>query len=162
MAKSNLAYNFNLNRKEKAYKTTEKTNHIGRIKKKKIAKVKPVFYIVLFIITSIILSFYITHIVKGFELTSKIAAAKKQYEIQKSETVRLNSLLRSECLNSVEIEKYAKLNLNMRKINENQVQYVNVNRGNHSKNKKNKTTNNFKNDKSFLEKIKNCFKSMFN
>ena len=82
MAKSNLAYNFNLNRKEKAYKTTEKTNHIGRIKKKKIAKVKPVFYIVLFIITSIILSFYITHIVKGFELAHKIDNAKYKHEFK--------------------------------------------------------------------------------
>lgn len=160
MAKSNLAYNFNLNRKEKAYKTIEKSNHIGRIKKKNIAKIKPAFYIFSFLITSCVLLFYISHIVKGFELAHKIDAAKKQYEIQKSETVRLNSLLRSECLNSVEIEKYAKLNLNMKKINENQVQYISVNKGNDFENKKNKTKTNFKNNKSFLEKIKNWFKSL--
>ena len=162
MAKSNLAYNFNLNTKEKVYKSPKKINHIGRVKKKKIAKVKPAFYIFSFLVVSCILSFYITHIVKGFELAHKIDAAKNQFKIQQSETVRLNSLLKSDCLNSAEIEKYAKLKLNMRKFNENQVQYVNIGKGNYSKNKNNKSKSNAKKNKSLLEKIKNCFNSIRN
>ncbi len=159
MAKTNLAYNFNLNTKEKAYTSSKKINHIGRVKKKKIAKIKPAFYIFSFLITSCVLLFYISHIVKGFELAHKIDAAKRIYEIQKSETVRLNSLLKSECLNSTEIEKYAKLNLNMKKLNENQVQYINLNNGNRFKNKK---ANKIKKDTSIFNKIKNCLKSIVN
>ena len=159
MAKTNLAYNFNLNTKEKAYTSSKKINHIGRVKKKKIAKIKPAFYIFSFLITSCVLLFYIAHIVKGFELAHKIDAAKRIYEIQKSETVRLNSLLKSECLNSTEIEKYAKLNLNMKKLNENQVQYINLNEGNRFKNK---NSTKIKKNTSIFNKFRNWLKSLIN
>lgn len=130
MAKSNLAYDFNLNKKrELSFPQKQKVN-ILRVKKKKIKQLRPSTYIFLIISSFLILCLYISYIVKGSELTFKIESAKKQYEIQKSETIRLNSELESKYLNASEIEKYAKLNLGMKKQNNNQVQYICTKKGN--------------------------------
>lgn len=130
MAKSNLAYDFNLNKKRKLVSPQKQKINILRVKKKKIKRLKPSSYIFLIISSFLILCLYISYIVRGSELTFKIDSAKKQYNIQKSEAIRLNSELETKYLNSTEIEKYAKLNLGMKKQNNNQVQYICTKRGN--------------------------------
>ena len=161
MPKTNLAYSLNLNVKRKELKSKEHSP-IKRVRKKQIPKIKPVFYIFLIVVASVVLSFYLTYLVRGSELTTKINYIKKQYEIQKSETVRLQSILETSCLNAVEIEKYAKLNLRMRKQNSNQIFYINSKITN-SKNIKNSTNNN-KNKNSenenMFSKLRNYFKSL--
>ncbi len=155
--KTNLAYNSNLAYKEP--RQLEKTNHIKKIKTKHIKKIRPAAFIFLLAITSLILCFYIANLSKGTELAFKINAKKNQYEIQKSENVRLHSVLETTYLNATEIEKYAKLNLGMRKQNNSQINYVNV-----PKKRLNKM-NNFKSQtnskQNVLDKIKNIFTKTF-
>ena len=158
MSKTNLAYSLNLNVRKKELKN-EQSSHIKRVKTKQIPKIKPVFYIFLIVIASVVLSFYLTYLVRGSELTTKINYVKKQYEIQKSETVRLQSILETNCLNAVEIEKYAKLKLKMRKQNNSQIYYINS----HKTNSKGSQNNNIKKSKekeNMLSIWKNYFKSL--
>ncbi len=155
MAKSNLAYN--LNQRERSLNNSQSLPHIGRIKKRKVAALNPVFYIFLICASFTVLAFYLTYFVKSNELSIKINSAKSQYEMHKSENVRLHSVLEKSCLNAVEIEKYAKLNLGMRKQNNNQVHYINrkkdvMNKINQEKNKKKNDKN-----KNIFSKIMNFF-----
>lgn len=161
MSKSNLAYDFNLNKKRRVNLPQKQKVNIVRIKKRKIKRLKPATYIFLIISSFCVLCLYIGYFVKSSELTFKIESAKKQYNIQKSETIRLNSELEAKYLNSTEIEKYAKLNLGMKKQNSNQVQYVCTKKGNlceiPSKEKVEKT----KNSKNRLEAVRNIFRNLF-
>ena len=160
MLKSNLAYNeLNLNLEKKQFQTTKKPN-IKQIKPKSIAKIKPRFYIFLIATTSVVLSLYLTYFVQSNELSFEINAAKKQYNIQKSETIRLQSLLAIKCSNAVEIEEYAKLKLGMRKQNSRLVHYIKRSEADFNNLKKQKELNNVEN-KNFLNKLKSCF-NVFN
>ena len=158
MPKTNLAHNLNLNVKRKELKNKQHS-HIKRVKTKQIPKIKPLFYIFLIVMASIVLSFYLTYLVRGSELTTKINSAKQQYEIQKSETIRLQSILETNCLNAVEIEKYAKLKLRMRKQNNSQIFYINSQKINSKYSKNNNIKKNNKKE-SMLSNWKNYFKSL--
>ena len=161
MAKSNLAYDFNLNRKKGYNLPQKKKVNIVRVKKRKIKKLKPSAYIFLIISSFLVLCLYISYIVKGSELSFKIDSAKKQYNIQKSETIRLNSELESKYLNSTEIEKYAKLNLGMKKQNNNQVQYICTKKGNLCEAPAKQELEKLDNSKSKLKNLKNRLKEFF-
>ena len=161
MTKSNLAYDFNLNKKRQLNLPQKKKVDIVRVKKRKIKQLKPATYIFLIISSFFVLCLYISYLVKGSELTFKIESAKKQYDIQKSETIRLNSELESKYLNSTEIEKYAKLNLGMKKQNNNQVQYVCTKKGNLCQNLSQENFKKDKNLKNKLENLKKRLKSFF-
>ena len=160
MTRSNLAYKTNLDYKEKYKEHFEKPSHIGRIKKKHIKNVKPAFYISLIVFASFILSFYISTLAKGAVITFKINEKKKQLEIEQSETVRLNSILESKHSNYSDIEKYAKLNLNMKNKTINQVYYISRPKNNKFEKTKNKTEK-FKKSGKFIDKLKNCINSLF-
>ena len=157
MPKSNLAYS--LNQRERQLNNSKSSPHIGRIKKRKINELNPVIYISLICVSFIVFSFYLTYFVKSNELSIKINSAKKQYEIQKSETTRLNSVLERNCLNAVEIEKYAKLNLGMRKQNNNQVHYINRKKDVVNKINKEKSNKTNQKNKNFFSKIVSFFKN---
>lgn len=158
MPKTNLAYSLNLNVKRKEL-TNQNTSPIKKIEPKKFPKIKPAFYIFLIMVASVVVSFYLTYLVKGSELNFKINSAKQQYEIQKSETVRLQSLLETNCLNAVEIEKYAKLKLRMRKQNSSQIYYINRQKNDLKRLNRNKGKN-LKKDKNILSSVKNYFKTL--
>ena len=160
MAKSNLAYTLNnFNYGNRQLKPKIEKPHIGRVKKTKIKAVKPGIFIALIITIAVVLSFYIVNIAKGTVITFKIEEAKKQLEMQQSESVRLRSILETTHANATDIENYAKLNLNMRKQNINQVYYISRSKGNKSEVTKNKSEKLNKNE-NFLDKIKNCLKSI--
>ncbi len=160
MAKSNLAYNLNnFNYGNSQLKPKIEKPHIGRVKKTKIKAVKPGVFIALIVAVSAIFSFYIINIAKGTVITFKIEEAKKQLEMQQSESIRLRSILETTHANATEIENYAKLNLNMRKQNINQVFYVSRSKGNKSEVTKNKSEK-LKKSENFLDKLKNCLKSI--
>ncbi len=160
MAKSNLAYTLsNFNYDNRQLKPKIEKPHIGRVKKAKIKAVKPGIFIALIITVAIILSFYVVNIAKGAVITFKIEEAKKQLKMQQSEYIRLHSILETTHANATEIENYAKLKLNMRKQNMNQVYYISRSKGNKSEITKNKSEKLDKNE-NFLDKLKNCLKSI--
>lgn len=160
MAKSNLAYTLNnFNYANRQLKPKIEKPHIGRVKKAKIKAIKPGIYIALMIAISIVLSFYIINIAKGAVITFKIEEVKKQLELQQSESIRLRSILETTHANATEIENYAKLKLNMRKQNINQVHYICRSKGNKSEITKNKSEK-LKKNENFFDKLKNCLKSI--
>lgn len=124
MLKTNLAYKGNVLTKENQEKL-----HIGRIKPRRVAQVKPFSAIFLVLMISGLLAFLIFSMVKMNEITTNISALEKEYKLQQSEQIRLNSELESQ-MNYSNIEEYAKNKWGMQKQSGRQVNYISVSSGN--------------------------------
>lgn len=124
MLKTNLAYKGNALTKEK-----QKKLHIGKIKPRRVAQVKPLSAIFLILMISGLLAFLIFSMVKMNEITTNISALEKEYKLQQSEQIRLNSELESQ-MNYSSIEEYAKNKWGMQKQSGRQVNYISISSGN--------------------------------
>ena len=124
IVKTNLAYKGNVLTKEKQEKL-----HIGKIRPRKVAQVKPFSAIFLILMISGLLAFLIFSMVKMNEITTNISALEKEYKLQQSEQIRLNSEIESQ-MNYSNIEEYAKNKWGMQKQSGRQVNYISISSGN--------------------------------
>ncbi len=91
----------------------------------KINPIKAVFYSLVFTVVMSVLSLTIYNQVQLTELTEKIATESAALEKAKALEVELGIKM-AEKMNSAEIETYARENLGMNKMTDNQVIYVNL------------------------------------
>lgn len=124
IVKTNLAYKGNALPKEK-----QKKLHIGKVRPRKVAKVRPFSAIFLILMISGLLAFLIFSMVKMNEITTNISSLEKEYKLQQSEQIRLNSELESK-MNYSSIEEYAKNKWGMQKQSGRQVNYISISSGN--------------------------------
>lgn len=124
IVKTNLAYNGNAIPRKKQEKL-----HIGKIKSRKANQVRPFLAISLILIISGLFAFLIFSMVKMNEITTNIATLEKEYKLQQSEQIRLNSEIESQ-INYSSIEEYAKNKWGMQKQSGSQVNYISISKGN--------------------------------
>ena len=105
----------------------EKKIHIGRIYRKKVrARLK--FYVFSIVFATAFLSIFILKLVERNEITASLNSVKKHLQVQTSENVRLNTQLEQK-INIQKIEKYAKENLGMKPLRNQQINYIKINNG---------------------------------
>ncbi|MDE5852870.1 MAG: hypothetical protein K2G97_02370 [Oscillospiraceae bacterium] len=122
--RTNLAY-------ESAYpsRVGQAIPSIRKIEKKESLRVKPFSWVFVVLMISSLLCLSVFSMVRLNEITSQISSLEKQYKIQKSDQIRLNSELESKISYS-SIEDYATKNWGMKKQSSNQVNYINISKGN--------------------------------
>lgn len=124
ISRTNLAYKGNALSRERQEKL-----HIGKIKARKARQEKPFLAISLILIISGLFAFLIFSMVKMNEITTNISMLEKEYRLQQSEHIRLNSEIESQ-INYSSIEEYAKNKWGMQKQSGSQVNYINISQGN--------------------------------
>ncbi len=122
--RTNLAY-------ENAYpnRVGQARPSIRKVEKKESLRVKPFSWVFVVFIISSLLALSVFSMVRLNEITSQISSLEKQYKIQKSDQIRLNSELESKISYS-SIEDYATKNWGMKKQSSSQVNYINISKGN--------------------------------
>lgn len=125
--KTNLAYNKTAIKHRRQNILTER-KHIGRIYRNK-TRVMLKFYLFSIVAATVFLSIFILNLVKSTEITANLNSTKKEIQIQSSENVRLKTQLEQE-MGIQKIEQYAKKNLGMTKLNNYQINYINLNDNN--------------------------------
>lgn len=103
--------------------------HIGKIKARKANQERPFLAISLILIISGLFAFLIFSMVKMNEITTNISTLEKEYKLQQSEYIRLNSEIESR-INYSSIEEYAKNKWGMQKQAGSQVNYISISKGN--------------------------------
>lgn len=124
IARTNLAYKGNVLPRERQEKL-----HIGKIKARKANQERPFLAISLILIVSGLFAFLIFSMVKMNEITTNVSALEKEYKLQQSEYIRLNSEIESQ-INYSSIEEYAKNKWGMQKQSGSQVNYISISKGN--------------------------------
>ena len=116
--KTNLAYNkTNLRQRP----VTEKI-HIGRIYRNR-TRVRLKFYIFSIVAAAAFLSVFILSLVQCNEITASLNSIKKKIQLQTSENVRLKTQLEQK-MSLQKVEKYVQENLNMKHLNNNQINFI--------------------------------------
>lgn len=124
IARTNLAYKGNVLPRERQEKL-----HIGKIKARKANQERPFLAISLILIVSGLFAFLIFSMVKMNEITTNVSTLEKEYKLQQSEYIRLNSEIESQ-INYSSIEEYAKNKWGMQKQSGSQVNYISISKGN--------------------------------
>ena len=124
IARTNLAYKGNALPREE-----QKKLHIGKIKSRRASQERPFIAISLILVISGLFAFFIFSMVKMNEITTNISKLEKEYRLQQSEQIRLNSEIESQISYS-NIEEYAKNKWGMQKQSGSQVNYITVSKGN--------------------------------
>lgn len=122
--KTNLAYKGNALSREKQEKI-----HIEKIRSRKASQERPFLAIFLILIISGLFAFLIFSMVKMNEITTNISILEKEYKLQQSEQIRLNSEIEAQ-MNYSSIEEYAKNKWGMQKQSGSQVNYISISKGN--------------------------------
>ena len=119
--KTNLAYKkHNLQHNSKNKIITK--NHVGRVYRSR-PYVRTKFYICSILGAAAFCSVFIFSLTQSNEITVKLNQTKKLLKMQSSEHVRLKTELEKN-INLQEIEKYAKENLGMKRLDNNQINYI--------------------------------------
>ena len=128
-SRTNLAYSGlrSVQTQQKNRNKIEKKIHIGRIYRNKVrARLK--FYVFSIVFATAFLSIFILKLVERNEITASLNSVKKHLQVQTSENVRLKTQLEQK-INIQKIEKYAKENLGMKPLRNQQINYIKINNG---------------------------------